>query len=120
MKIEVGKFYKTRKGLKVRLYAVDQGGEFPNHGATLESGIWNSQTWAANNMYYVDGETSDYDIVAPWPDEKEVETWVWLHSDGRTSLNPVKPNAAWTNDPSYVRVIGAVRLTGKIVEGVFE
>ncbi|MDE2468624.1 MAG: hypothetical protein KGL35_07750, partial [Bradyrhizobium sp.] len=77
MIIEPGKFYKTRDGRKVRIYATD--GKFQRngrlvssiHGAFLQYGgieqesRWLCQVWLANGRL---GETflDDLDIIAEW------------------------------------------------------
>lgn len=58
--------YQTRGGDKVRVYAVDAGGEFPVHGATFEcGGEWVVRTWRLSGLYN-SMRLSDKDIVGMW------------------------------------------------------
>ena len=65
--IEVGKFYKTRDGMKIRIYAVDGHADYPIHGAILNScGEWVITFWPT-----AEGKSSLYpesvgDIVGEW------------------------------------------------------
>ena len=54
MKIEAGKFYKTRGGNKARVYATDGGEGYPIHGAVSmpAGGHWRSATWSDDGLYY--------------------------------------------------------------------
>ena len=65
--IEVGKFYKTRCGYKVIIYAIYPKKErYTNiHGAFLLNNEWDIAGWFPNgNFYNYDG--SDFDIVSEW------------------------------------------------------
>lgn len=64
MDIEVGKEYSTRDLQKVRIYAIDGGGEFPVHGAILVGGAWKQKAWRLDGSFYSSG-TSPLDIAAP-------------------------------------------------------
>lgn len=67
LKIESGKFYRTRNGHKVRIYATDGGGEYPVHGAIyLDDGVWISRTWTSNGFYSSIDDTSDSDLISEW------------------------------------------------------
>jgi len=46
MTIELNKKYKTRDGLPVRIYSIDNGGDCPVHGSCHENGIWHSESWS--------------------------------------------------------------------------
>lgn len=69
MKIEAGKFYKTRDGRKARVYAVACGGEYPIHGAMEypDSGWW-AFTWDVFG-HNSSGEQSPNDLFSEWVDE---------------------------------------------------
>lgn len=76
MKIEAGKFYKTRYGMKVRVYATDGAHTFPIHGAVYlkYEDKWESHIWKESGAF--DGETpNDYDIVSEWDDDHPAENW---------------------------------------------
>ena len=77
--IEAGKFYKTRKGLKARIYATDGfvGGADSTeriHGAIDECGDWRIWSWRANGISFTRGE-SEFDIVAEWTEPHPAESW---------------------------------------------
>src|SRR5690554_5280196 len=70
MKIEVGKFYKTRHGSKVRVYTNDACGDYCVHGAILIKGevggeYWRVECWTADGVYRK-YNTSDLDLIAEW------------------------------------------------------
>lgn len=69
MKIEPSKYYKTRNGHKVRIYATDGSGHYPVHGAILRDNDWEERVWDANGSAYAK-ETirASIDIVSEWSD----------------------------------------------------
>lgn len=72
LKIEEGKFYRTRDGQKARIYATDGGYDERYHGAILCDMGWFSTTWAEHGAWWsIDGAVHDYDIVAEWTDKHE-------------------------------------------------
>lgn len=66
MKIEVGKFYKTRDGRKVRIYAIEEKGEHPIHGAVFDGHIWISTSFTIIGIFHAHNIDSDSDIVSEW------------------------------------------------------
>lgn len=72
MKIEVGKFYCTYSGAKVRIYAIDGLGKYCVHGAYFTGTGWESTEWTINGASIYD---QSEDLVAEWKDED-----VWLQS----------------------------------------
>lgn len=69
MKIEANKFYKTRDGQKVRIYAIDGAHPFPVHGANLLGSEWVQQEWCAEGSFYLH-EKDGLDIVGEWEEPK--------------------------------------------------
>lgn len=69
MKIEVGKFYKTRDGRKARIYTLDAGGTRPIQGAVNDDGIWRMEAWYTSGKYIFDGAALT-DIVSEWTEPK--------------------------------------------------
>jgi len=68
MKIEFGKFYKTRNGRKVRIYTLNGRGFYSIHGAVLSDDWgWMINKWSPEGLYLTIGD-NDLDIVAEWPD----------------------------------------------------
>jgi hypothetical protein len=81
--IDMSKKYRTRDGRDVRIYAVDAGGKYPVHGATLGLGAtadWGLKTWTQSGDCYSEGSNSSHDLV-----EAKAEVWVWQYEDGTLS-----------------------------------
>ncbi len=64
--IEVGKFYKTRNGMKIRIYAVDGYYKYPIHGAILWDEDWEVESWDKDGLYYGRERECKLDIVSEW------------------------------------------------------
>lgn len=76
MKIEPGKFYKTRDGRKARVYAVEVEGTYPIHGAHLRDGVWHADVWTkAGGINTYANTPFNGDIVSEWRDAPRV-FWV--------------------------------------------
>lgn len=71
MKIEAGKYYKTRAGNKARVYATDGHGDFPAHGAVLIDG-WRLEKWTLDGKAIPRG-TYPTDLVSEWTDAVEMD-----------------------------------------------
>ena len=81
MKIEVGKFYRTRDGNKARIYVVDAPGEYSVHGA-VDGGIY---SWTKYGKYNVDAGDLNIDLVAEW-EEPHLRLKAWRSPDGIVRL----------------------------------
>ena len=79
MKIEPGKFYKTRDGRKVRIYAVDGENAFPVHAALYEGGNWFIHDYTLDGKF--DSTFSDSDLISEWPEEMERTYWINVYED---------------------------------------
>ncbi len=66
MNIEPGKFYRTREGRKVRIYATDGEGPYKIHGAVFVDGEWVFDTWLLDGTVFADRRNNDDDIIAKW------------------------------------------------------
>ena len=77
MKIELGKWYRTRDGREVRIYAVDAGGDYPVHGAVLGEEGWQFNSWALDGRW-CPKMTLAVDLVEVRPRIKR-EVWVNLY-----------------------------------------
>lgn len=67
LKIEAVKYYRTRSGHKVRIYATDGGGKYTVHGAVcLDNGAWGIDSWALDGAHSSEIKNSRYDIVGEW------------------------------------------------------
>ena len=79
MKVEPGKFYITRDGNKVRVYAQENTGDgFSVHGAILSRGRWEAENWFKTGMWTTTQDVSDEDIVGPWVDPNKTEKWAFV------------------------------------------
>lgn len=79
MKIEVGKFYRTRSGNKVRIYALDGGGHYQVHGAIEiedDDNHWDVQSWSINGTWNEVLTDHSFDIVSEWHEPIKVSGWV--------------------------------------------
>jgi len=76
MNIEIGKYYKTRCGHKVRIYSTE--GNNPDHiihGATLWQGGWRAEEWDKDGFYYGREKLCELDIIAEWVEPHPAESW---------------------------------------------
>jgi hypothetical protein len=83
MTIDMSKKYRTRDGRDVRVYAVDAGGEWSVHGATLEPeppAEWLPESWTQGGDCYSGEKESPRDLV-----EVKAEVWVWQFDCGTKS-----------------------------------
>ena len=72
MKLEVGKFYKTRAGEQAVIYNLDGGGFQPVHGAVQLSGDETSGKWIQRNWTEVGIQFGEIESGwAPWLDQQE-------------------------------------------------
>ena len=111
MKIEKGKFYKTRDGRKAECLTTELKGV----GETLATLIdGNLAVHYSNGKYYSDGD-SEYDLISEWKDEPiipwdDYPTWMnWIAMDegGKWYLFQVKPEInynVWKALYEYARI----------------
>lgn len=73
MKFEVGKFYKTRDGIKAQIFMLDNG-EGLMMGAVFIGPHWLSKNWRSSGAATYD---CDLDLVSEWrePIKYSVEFW---------------------------------------------
>ena len=106
LKIEVGRYYRTRDDHKARIYALD-GDEGVVHGA-IWFDAWRMVSWDANGYYYVDSETESLnDLVAEWDEPKDMTFEVGQYY--RTRKGNVAVIYSTNGLPAYP-IHGAVRL----------
>lgn len=91
--IDPKKTYRTRDGREVRIYAVDGGGDFPNHGAYhLPDGTWVPCQWVPSGKFLA-GSEHPRDLIEVKPRIKR-EVWVNVYSDrAKDVLHTHKGNA---------------------------
>lgn len=69
LKLEVGRYYRTRDGHKARIYALDGDGDVV-HGA-IWFDAWRMVSWDSEGHFYVNsGTESPNDLVAEWEEPK--------------------------------------------------
>lgn len=85
--IEVGKFYKTRSGFKVRIYAVDGTKGFPIHGAFFRENEWLLYNWKLDGSKIGSIEDS-LDIVGHWTDVEIGKSYAWIDTSGYLRILP--------------------------------
>lgn len=85
--LEVGKYYQTRSGDKVRIYTLDGGGEYPIHGAIFDKqkGTWRQRSFTSTgrSTWMQEG------VVDEWPEKPEFDwskaaawhNWLFWHPD---------------------------------------
>lgn len=114
MKIEAGKLYRTRNGMKVRIYATDVDGELPIHGAFYypENSLWEVNAWRENG---IDGDYEpDFDIIGEWKEPLDFDPdclpawaeWIALESYGEWLWYRDEPAIyddlnTWVGEKSY-------------------
>jgi hypothetical protein len=130
MKIEKGKFYRTRGDEKVEVLTTDRH-EYRPIVVMFEDG--NIEVLYQNGMRWEDKSTSDIDLIAEWTDPVEIPwsdyptwcKWVAMESDGRWfgySDKPTQSCAIWSGDavvkihPEYT----PRNFTGHWIESLFE
>lgn len=65
MKLEIGKEYKTRNGLKVKVYDIAESGDYPVIAGGHRDGGIIAAAYAINGAYNLKYESS-YDIIGEW------------------------------------------------------
>ena len=107
MKIEPGKYYRTRDGHKARIYAVDGLKDCPIHGAFLGNNGWRAAAWDSNGSVYANlAIQATIDIVSEWSDTPIVNwpampawcNYVAMDADGKWYCYVTKPEIS-----DYVR-----------------
>ena len=105
MDIKPNCYYKTRSGLKARIYAVDGVGGAVIHGAVLQqTNGWNQFTWYRGGTFYIEG-TSDFDLVDIWT-ERKPKLKAWLCSASSINKGVYYTNfsdEAPSNDVRWIR-----------------
>lgn len=91
MKIEKGKFYRTRDGRKVEILKTDAKNAYPIIGITLHSdGYELCAHWCDNGMYLKSDEDDSYDIIGEWEEAldfdpyclpKWADKWIAMDAD---------------------------------------
>ncbi len=91
---------KTRDGREARIYATDGEGDFPIHGATLNSGGWCADCWMIDGHVLGRSVTSPGDLLPPKLTRDEAIAECVGHADccaGMISA-PTPAGMAWAKD----------------------
>lgn len=114
MNIETGKYYVTRDGRKVRIYATDGAPDYPIHGSALsKDGQWYHLCWSKNGLYLPPKTDFAADIVGPWAEKPVIDvpsmpawtSWAAMDSDGVWHAYRVEPeaeSAVWAVSEGYI------------------
>lgn len=87
MEIEVGKFYQSRSGRRIRIYAVDGIIGDYIHGAYFNVDFWYSYTWDKNGLANGGNNRDEFDIISEWPEPEKKPRWLaWACSMGGDCL----------------------------------
>jgi hypothetical protein len=111
MKIEIGKEYVTRSGLKVKVYDIAESGDYPVIAGVHRGGEIVPAGYAINGTYVLNRE-GVYDIVGEWNEPLEfdwsclpawINEYIAMDEDGRWfafSMMPEKKSAfqLWRKD----------------------
>lgn len=72
--IEAGQFYKTRIKTRAIVYATNQGGSKPVHGAIFNGTSWDIRAWDSRGHFAPELTLShNIDLVSPWIDPPVVD-----------------------------------------------
>lgn len=108
MKIEVGKYYRTRNNHKARVYAVDGGYGERIHGAILRSdGNWMSLWWTADGKCLTDNLL---DLVSKWTEPHDFDPsclpawaeWIAMDESGEWFWFQKEPTITVSIDEEWV------------------
>ena len=115
MKIELGKEYETRAGREVRIYALEDEGDYPVHGAVFEEGVWHGHSWGADGRW-LSFSPDRLDLIEK-PKTIKGEVWVNVYESGNHGLNASREGA----DRCAVNGrIARIRLPFECKEGQFD
>ena len=113
MKIEQGKYYKTRDKRKARIYAMDGDGDYPICGAILDDNGWQPAIWDSKGRGYAKVMLqSAIDIVSEWSDTPIVNwpampawcNYVAMDEDGQWYayiVEPIRDSEGWLPNNDY-------------------
>ena len=112
--IDPKKTYRTRDGREVRIYAVDGGGDFPNHGAYHHpDGTWVPCQWIPSGKFLA-GSEHPRDLIEVKPRIKR-EVWVNVYRD--PTRDTLHHNGMNADLGANMKRIACVKLTIDCEEG---
>lgn len=102
MKIEVGKFYKSRSGNKIRIYALDGAVSGPIHGAFFFDRYWNNTNWYPGGQWAMDREKNPHDIISEWL-EQSSRLVAWLYPSSNNHMVIYLPIDKAVSNSEWIR-----------------
>jgi len=73
MKIEKGKFYRTRGGVKAEIYSTDNPKPYPIHGRLFSQKANSVLSWTQEGKYDNSHCECGVDIIAEWKDAPDID-----------------------------------------------
>jgi len=114
-KIEMGKQYRTRDGMEVRIYATDGGDGTCVHGAyRTNEGWWLSSAWHADGRYSISDYKNDFDLIEV---KRRIKRDVWLNVYEDDNYGDCYPTKELADKYFDSRRIACVKLTIDVEEG---
>lgn len=110
MKIEVGKFYRTRDGQKVGPMEENDDGDYGEYTFIGALGAANL-TFTADGFYIVPEQEYDFDLIAEWVDEPVVG----VAADHQPVMLFPAPNGGWVVHGNEGDVIGAYTTSAEMI-----
>jgi len=89
-KISKDKQYTTREGSEVRIYATEEVGLYPIHGAIKRSEGWISASWGSSGYVVSPCREMPDDLIEVKPRMK-VERWVVVYGNGEVNTLKTPP-----------------------------
>ena len=124
LKIETGRFYKTRCGYKVIIYAIYPEKKWYRniHGAYFNMYCWVSESWVAKGKF-LELEEHYLDIVSEWTEPHPAESWevdkkILVSKNGVEWVNAYF--SSYKEGKVHVRAYGATSWTTKTNQSIKE
>jgi hypothetical protein len=100
--IDINKKYRTREGREVRIYATDGSEGYSVHGAILEEGKWESNTWDINGSFLGKPRESHQDLIEV---KEKIVRWVNVYDDNQWIAHDTKEEADVISDDNRIACI---------------
>lgn len=126
LKIEAGKFYRTRGGKKAFVAYVgnpfSEGNEQEEAIGWVEKANGYRESWCRDGKFYRHRGLSEYDLVAEWKEPKRIKGWLNVYLDEDNGSPTVgmlnKSKSECPKDTGRVACIGIDVLEGEGLEDV--
>jgi hypothetical protein len=103
-KISKDKQYTTREGSEVRIYATEEVGLYPIHGAIKRSEGWISASWGSSGYVVSPCREMPDDLIEVKPRMK-FERWYVINRNGDYSIWQSKPDASSLLDTFAIKQV---------------